>query len=157
MLHTLENLTVLQIEQLFDSPALVVLLIANADGTIEKEEIEKAIEVVHIKSFSEYANVKEFYSALEPDFSRRFHYLLSVLPTSKNERNKEIVKRLTSLNDVLFLLPYKFSLHFYRSLKNYAAHIANAAGGLGGFFAISEVEKQFLHLDMIFEPTHHTE
>ncbi len=157
MLHLLENLTVLQIEQLFDSPALVALLIAGADGAIEPSEIERAIEVIHIKTFSEYSNLKEFYIALEPDFTKRFYHLYSLLPITKKERNGQIIQRLTALNEVLALMPYKFSLHFYKSLKNYAAHIANASGGVGGFFTISDDEKVLLHLDMITEPTHHTE
>ncbi len=157
MIHQLENLTVMQVEQLFDAPVLIALLIAGADGHFEAAEIEKAIEIVHIKSFSEYADLKEFYQALEPDFARRFNHLRNVLPAGKKERNQEIAQRLTALNEVLFMLPYKFSLHFYKSIRNYAVHIANAAGGLGGFFTIGEEEKEFLHLSMINEPTHHTE
>lgn len=157
MMHQLENLTIVQIEQLFDGPALVALLVASADGTIDQAEIDRAAEVVHIKTFSEYSDLKEFYVELEPDFLRRFNHLMAILPQSKNDRNIEIINRLTALNEVLFMLPFKFSLHYYRSLKNYAVHIANAAGGLGGFFMINEEERRLLHLGMILEPTHHTE
>ncbi len=157
MIPNFENLTVLQVEQLFDGPALVALLIAGADGHVEKVEIDRALEVVHVKTFSEYSDLKEFYKELEPDFSRRFNHLLSILPIAKKERNEAIVARLIKLNDVIFLLPYNFSLHYYRSMKNYAIHIANAAGGIGGLFKISDDENQFLHLEMLKEPTHHTE
>ena len=157
MIHQLENLTVMQIEQLFDAPPLVALLIAGADGNIEQSEIDRAIEVVHIKTFSEYNDLKEFFLALDPEFTKRFNHLRNTLPQTKEERNQEIVNRLTALNSILFMLPYKFSLHFYKSMKNYAVHVANAAGGLGGIFTISDDERQFLKLEMIVEPTHHIE
>jgi len=157
MIHQFDHLTVAQVEQLFDAPALVALLISGADGNIEQSEIERAIELVHIKTFSEYADIKDFYKAIEPDFYRRFNRLRAFLPKNKKDSIEEIVKRLTALNDIISLLPYKFSLHFYKSLRNYAVHIANASGGLGGAFRISEDEKKYLHLDMIQEPVHHTE
>jgi hypothetical protein len=156
MMHQLENLTVMQVEQLFDAPALVALLIAGADGNIEQSEIDRAIELVHIKTFSEYGDLQEFYKTLEPDFEKRFNHLRASLPQTKAERNLEISRRLEALNEVMFMLPYKFSHHLYKSLKNYAVHIANATGGLG-IFTISENEKHYLHLDMLKEPTHHTE
>ncbi len=157
MLYQLDNLTVMQVEQLFDGPALVALLIAGADGTVDQVEVDRATELIHIKTFSEFADIKDFYKELEPDFIRRFNHLRTSLPAGRKERNLEINKRLDSLNDVLALLPYKFSLHYYKSLRNYAVHIANTSNGMGGYFDYTEGEKSLMHLDMLKEPKHHTE
>jgi hypothetical protein len=157
MLYQLENLKVKQVEQLFDGPALVALYIASSDGSVDQNEVNRAIELVHIKTFSEYADLQDFYKQLEPDFTRRFNHIRSTLPMGRKERDLELIKRLTELNSVMAMLPYKFSLHYYKSLRNYAVHIANTSYGMGGFFDYTEEKRKLTHLDMLKEPTHITE
>lgn len=152
-----DHLTVLQVEELFNAPVWVAFLIAGVDGVVDAAEHSRAAELVHIKSFSEKADLVDFYKALEPEFELRFMKAATALPSLRDERNKQLVEKLSKLNEVLDLLPYRFALHYYKSLRNYAVHIANAAGGLAGLFQISEAEKEYLHLSMLHEPTHHTE
>lgn len=152
-----DHLTVLQVEELFNAPVWVALLIAGADGVVDSSEHNRAAELVHIKSFSEKADLVDFYQTLEPEFELRYMKAANTLPASREDRNKHLVEKLTRLNAVLDLLPYKFALHYYKSLRNYAVHIANASGGIGGLFQISEAEKALIHLPMLLEPTHHTE
>jgi hypothetical protein len=152
MLQQFEHLTVLQVELLFDAPALVAILIAGSDNHMDPSEIERAMELVHIKTFSETSDLKEFYKELEPQFITRFNNLRKALPLEKEQRQNEIESHLSDLNGVLQNLPYKFAHNYYKSLKNYAVHIANASGGVGGVYKISEDEKKLMHLEMLREP-----
>lgn len=157
MLNEFENLSVKQIELLFDAPVLVTLWVASADGKIDASERNLAMEIAHIKSFSEKENLKEFYHHLENEFERRMNYYLANLPQDGDEMRKELERKLSELNPIMAQLPYKFAHNLYLSLKNFMVHVANASGGFFGFKSISPEEKEALHLNMVEEPTHHTE
>ena len=153
----LDNLTQLEKEEkdlLIVAPNLVSALIGGADGNFSDDEIERAAEVIHIKTFSEkHEHIREIYDLLDhEDTKKDFVALMVSLPKNTEERNNYLVGRLTGLNNILPKLSYSFAIRYYKSLRQIAHLIANADGGFWGIGSVHEAEKVFIKLPMINEP-----
>jgi len=153
----LDNLTQLDKEEkdlLIVAPSLVAALIGGADGEFSDDEIERAAEVIHIKTFSEkHEHVREIYELLDHESTEQDMVSLMVsLPKDTKERNSYLTERLSSVNAILPKLNYAFSKRYYKSLRQIAHLVANADGGFWGIGSIHEAEKEFVKLPMINEP-----
>ena len=102
----LDNLTQLNQEEkdlLIAAPTFVAALIGGADGNFTDDEIERAAEVIHIKTFSEkHEHVREIYELL--DHSQTEQDLVSLmvsLPKTAKERNLYLSTELEQLNGIL--------------------------------------------------------
>lgn len=153
----LDNLTQLEKEEkdlLIVAPHLAAALIGGADGDFSNDEIERAAEVIHIKTFSEkHEHVREVYELLDhKDSKNDFIALMVSLPKDTNERNAYLSKRLEGLNNILPKLNYSFSSRYYKSLRQITHLVANAEGGFWGIGSIDKSEAEFVKLPMINEP-----
>ncbi|MDB4347730.1 hypothetical protein OAB01_03635 [Bacteroidia bacterium] len=153
----LDNLTQLNQEEkdlLIAAPTFVAALIGGADGNFTDDEIERAAEVIHIKTFSEkHEHVREIYELL--DHSQTEQDLVSLmvsLPKTAKERNLYLSTELEQLNGILPKLNYSFSIRYYKSLRQIAHLVANADGGFWGMGAMHEAERVFVKLPMLIEP-----
>ncbi len=140
--------------KLIIAPNLVAALIAGADGEFSDDEIKRAAELIHIKTFSsKHEDLREIYRILDhEDAIESFIELMVSLPKDTSERNQYLVGMLSELNGILEKLPYDFSHLYYKSLKNIAHLIANVDGGFWGMGAIHEAEAALVDLPMINEP-----
>lgn len=152
MLYLLENLTNAEKETVLNAPALVTILIADADQEIQAEEIRRAIQLVHVKSYAESVDIRELYQNIDQDFERRLSNLIDRLPRSHAERERALIEELSKLNAVYKRMEHKVAVKFHESLIGFAANIARAAGGVFGLESISEKEARFLGLPMIEKP-----
>lgn len=153
----LDNLTPLDNEEkdlLIAAPTFVAALIGGADGDFTDDEIERAAEVIHIKTFSEkHEHVREIYELLDHSHTQQDLVGLMVsLPKSTQERNNYLSSELEKLNGILPKLSYSFSIRYYKSLRQIAHLVANADGGFWGMGAIHEAERAFIKLPMLIEP-----
>lgn len=154
MLFQLRNLKDSEKETVKLAPIWVALYIANLDGKIEISELEKVKEVIHIKTYSEKNDVHYLYKEL--DNSSVLDDLiageLTKLPQSVEERSAMLESRLAGLNQVFPKLDPEYTKQLYKSLRDIAVSVANAAGGVMGMGKITPEESEAIHLPMIEKP-----
>ena len=153
MIKELNKLSDKEIELMIETPALIAILVAGADGVIDEREVSWAEKVKIFRSSKENSMLKEYYSKAVREFRKTVKDLIEYLPDNLSERNYEITKRLKGLNDILPKLNNKFSTEFYKSLISYAEQVATASGGILGYASISPEERRWLSLDMIKNPS----
>lgn len=152
MLYQLENLNVTEKELVLNAPAYITILIAGADDNITQAEIKRALQLVHIKTYSESIDIQDLYQKIDKDFENRLTALIESLPGSLPLREEIITRELNKLNSILPTLEVHISGKYYKSLRNFATYIAQAAGGIAGFESLSYREEKFVKLPMIHDP-----
>ena len=137
---------------MLETPAMIMILIAGADGVIDEKEMDRAEKVKMFRGSMKNSMLKEYYKETGRDFRRTVYKLLAKFPDKLSERNYEITKRLKRINKILPKLSKRFSVRFYKSLISYAEQVAKASGGIMGFASVSPEEKIWLNLNMIDNP-----
>jgi hypothetical protein len=151
MISELRKLTVEEQEFFAKSPILVCILIAGADGTIDKKEVNEAID--QAKKRQAQFGVAEFYREVGEDFEDKLKIVLREYPNKPSDRNALIVEELKKLNEIIPKLNKDFAHLFYRSLREIALKIAQSSGGILGMKAVGKEESKFVELPMLKEPT----
>ncbi|MDP4679899.1 MAG: hypothetical protein NWS46_05980 [Cyclobacteriaceae bacterium] len=144
-----------EIEVLLNAPVLVALLIAGADGEIDKKEISQALDLAQGKQSRERAQLIAYYKEVGIGFETKFFKLVELLPTDVDGRNSAISMELRKLNHILPKIDHKFAVKLVASLKDMAKKVAGASGGLLGYMSVSYEEKKLMELDMIKDPGNH--
>jgi hypothetical protein len=154
MLYHISKLHHTDQELIRKAPLLVSILVAGADGVIEHEEIEKAVSLIHTKSFSEASDIRHLYKDIDHDVEETLDKLLKGLPSDAKEREKIITAELEQLNHVMTKLDGQVALDFYNSLRNFAVHVAQTSGGVFGMLKLNFHEKEVVKLPMLTKPSH---
>jgi hypothetical protein len=154
MLYHISKLHHTDQELIRKAPLLVSILVAGADGVIEHEEIEKAVSLIHTKSFSEASDIRHLYKDIDHDVEETLDKLLKGLPSDAKEREKIITAELEQLNHVMTKLDGQVALDFYNSLRNFAVHVAQTSGGVFGMLKLNFHEKEVVKLPMLAKPSH---
>ncbi len=133
------------------APILVCILIAGADGKIDRKEIKEAITIAGKQARSRYvlSNYLKYASA---DFEDKIMILKQGYPRDSGERAAIIVNELSTLNTILPKLGKSFSIQFHSMLKELATKVASSSGGWLGISAVGSEEAQYLELKMINDP-----
>ncbi|MCB9252247.1 MAG: hypothetical protein H6605_07245 [Flavobacteriales bacterium] len=152
MLYHISKLHRDEQELIKKAPLLVSILISNADGKIEPEEIENSVKLIHIKSFSEASDIRHLYKEIDHNVDDSLRDLIKGLPSDAEERESRISKELEGLNPILRKLEYQVALDLYKSLKNFAFHVAQSSGGIMGMNKVNDQEKELIKLPMLEEP-----
>ena len=134
MLYQLKNLSQEEQSIVLKSPIWVTLLIACSDFDIEEAEIDRAKEIMHIKTFTTSNDVQEVYKNLSENMDADIDTTLKTLSANGDERIEFITKNLSELNKILPKLDKTFAKQLYNSLKSLAFNLANSNFG---FFKIS--------------------
>lgn len=141
-----------ELEMLIKAPLLVSILIAGADGSIDKSEIKGAINTTRKKTQSNSA-LKTFYTEVAEDFEDKLKVLLQGYPSNSAERCAQLENELTLLNPILTKVEGKLAREIYESLKSLALATAKSSGGLFGFTSsIGPEEAKYVELPMIQPP-----
>lgn len=152
MIAAFDNLSDSEVEAMLRSPLLVCILIAGADGTIDRKEIQEAVAVSRKKSNKSKATLLEFYRMVNEDFEDKLKVVMQSLPAQAQERNKIVVEELSRINQIWPKLDKTFAKDFHGSLKYIAEKIAESSGGLLGIKSIGEEEERYVELPMIKPP-----
>ncbi len=152
MIPEFDRLSSQEMELMLKAPILVCILIAGADGDIDKNEIRGAIELAQRRQTRSKASLIEFYSLVGEDFEDKLKILIQAYPSSPAQRNPVLIEELSSLNEVLPRLDKSFASEFYKSVRDIARKIAEASGGLLGLNKIGEEESKYVDLPMIRDP-----
>lgn len=152
MIKEFEGLREDEIKVLVDAPVLVAVLIAGADGNIDKSERKEAIEVARSKQSRAREQLVDYYKMVGDDFEGKFNSTIDSLPEDAEARNKAITAELRKLNFIFPKLEKNFSIKLYASLKDLAKKIAEASGGILGYLSVSYEEAKLVELKMINDP-----
>lgn len=147
-----ENLREDEVQVLLDAPVYVSILIAGADGKIDKSERKEAIEVARSKQSRAREQLVEYYKMVGESFEGKFNSLIESLPEDTKDRNTDIEQELRKLNFILPKIDRPFAIKFYASLKDLAKKIAEASGGILGYLSVSYEEQTLMELKMINDP-----
>lgn len=136
-------------DQLVEAIPYITVLIAGADGEIDKEEKDWANKLTKIRSFASNELLQEYYHAVGVNFESNLDSIIDSMPSEIADRNRFISEKLALLNPILAKLDDKVAFSFYKDFKTFAKHVATASGGFFRFGAISSEEKKLIPLSML--------
>lgn len=152
MIYEFEPLSKDNQELMLKAPAFIAILIAGADNSIDSREVNRAVELVNVKTFSEKQDLQTYYHEVEKTIERDIKSIIDTLPDTAEERNALISAELAKLNPAMGKIKAKFAHDLYTSWKGYAGNIARAWGGIIGINSVNRHEEKWVNLPMINEP-----
>ena len=138
-------------ELMVKAPLLVCILIAGADGNIDRKEIKKAITIVQKKQKG-FDPVAGLFKELAQDFEDKLKIIEQGYPYEATQRTPLISDELAELNRVWSKLPQGFVKSYYEMLLMLAREVASSSGGLLGMKSIGSEEAKLIKLAMIQNP-----
>ncbi|MBL7813686.1 MAG: hypothetical protein JNL70_01685 [Saprospiraceae bacterium] len=144
-----ENISADELQILENAVSQIAVLIAGADGTIDKDETDWASKLMHIRSYSGDKSLQEFYEQVEANFNIKFRDLVKNSSQNTAERQAALSESIAQVNPILAKLDARTSYHVYHSYVTLAKSIAKASGGILGFGSVSGAEEKLLGLPMI--------
>ena len=111
---------------LMSLPVYISLLAANADGTMDEDEKEVAVEFANIKTFSGNALLKSYYKESENVFKNSLLHVDKLLPKDKASRELAIKKELLRIEKIVMKLdePHKTILN--QDMNSLANHVSKS-------------------------------
>lgn len=151
MIKELESLNETEVELMLKAPVVLCILIAGADGTIDRREIKEAINVTVKKK--DKTILDNYFKEVSQDFEDKLKILLQNYPYQSSQRNPILIQELSELNPILKKLDRSFSKPFYDMLKELAQKIAGSSGGLWGMMSVDSEEAKYIQLPMLDDPS----
>jgi hypothetical protein len=139
-----------EVELMLKAPILLCILIAGADGTIDRKEIKKAINVTARKK--DKSILDSYFKEVSQDFEDKLKVLLQSYPYESTQRNPRLLEELRQLNPILRKLDPQFATAFYDMLKELAEKIAESSGGILGMMSVDSEEAKYISLPMLDDP-----
>lgn len=149
MIREFEKLTDSEIDLMLKAPVLVCILIAGADGNIDKKEIKEAILLTQKKT---NATLAGYLNEVSQDFEDKLKVLIQSYPHTPAERAVAIMKELGQLDAVFTKIDRYFAAQIYQMLKQLASKIASSSGGIWGMNTVTDEEAKYLDLSAIHDP-----
>lgn len=154
--QNLSSLSQEAITQLKDAHAYITVLIAGADGNIDKNELAWAEKIVQIRTYTGNEGYKDFHDDVNAELPDKIKELMATLPKDLKSRGEAISAKLGELNVILASLDPASGYYIYNGYISFASRIAKASGGILSFFSIGPEEKKWMSLSMI-TPIENTE
>ena len=151
MIPQFDRLTDAEAELMLCAPILVCILVAGADGHIDRKEIKEAIAVAR-KQKESASVLSAFFTIMAEDFEDKIKILIQSYPYESTQRTPLIVEELQGLNQLWTKLDRAFADAYYKMLKNLASRIASSSGGLWGIKTVTQEEARYVALPMIADP-----
>ena len=151
MIKELARLKESEVELMLKAPVLLCILIAGADGTIDRKEIKEAINVTVKKK--DKTILDSYFKEVSQDFEDKLKVLLQSYPYESTQRSPILIQELSQLNPILRKLDNLFSKAFYDMLKELAEKIAGSSGGFWGMMSVDSEEAKYIRLPMIEDPS----
>jgi hypothetical protein len=152
MISAFDKLSDTEIEAMLRAPLIACILIAGADGNVDRKEVEKAIHHARKSASKSKAAMVEYFKLVEEDFEDKLKIVQQSLPTAVADRNHLIVEELTRLNTILPKLNKPFAIDFYAKMRDLAHEVASSSGGVLGMNKVGDEEAQYVELSMIRNP-----
>jgi len=141
-----------EMELFLKAPILVCILIAGADGDIDRKEIKEAISIAqkHKKSRSVLSS---YLKVMAEDFEDKIKILIQSFPYESTQRTPMIVEELSQLGRVWTKVDKGFAVAYYEMLKSIAEKVASSSGGLWGIKTVASEEAKYINLPMVSDPS----
>lgn len=152
MIPTFDKLADTEIEVMLRAPIIACILIAGADGHVDRKEIKKAIHTTQKSAAKSKTSLVDYFKLIEEDFEDKLKIVLQSLPVNVKERNELIVAELTRLNSILPKLKSTFASEFYNKMRDLAHQVASSSGGVLGINKVGDEEAQYVELPMLKKP-----
>jgi len=153
MVPELDRLSASEVELVYKAPILVCILIAGADGHIDRKEIKEALTFAEKKKRSSLSSMSVLFKEISTDFEDKLKMLMQGFPYEATQRNPLIAEELAGLNLIWRKFEPSFAQEFYKTLLGIAEKIASSSGGVLGFNAVGSEEARFVKLGMIKDPS----
>lgn len=149
MIQHFNNLTAEETRALVDAIPLITILIAGADGNIDRREKTWALKLSRIRTYTNPEDLHEYYHYVGASYGDMLNTYIDKLPKKVQKRNQIIAYQLSLLNEIFPKLDPKYASALYRSFVSFAQHVARASGGFLGFGSESLMEKKLMYLPML--------
>ena len=153
MVPELDRLSASEVELMYKTPLLVCVLIAGADGKIDKKEIREAMSFAEKKQRRSLSSVSVLFKEISEDFEDKLKSLIQSYPYEATQRNPLLVEELSEVNQILRRVDSAFAQEYYKTLLSIAESIATSSGGLLGYNSIGSEEARYVKLSMIKDPS----
>lgn len=153
MVPELDRLTASEVELLYKAPMLVCILIAGADGKIDRREINEAMSFAEKKHRASLSSVSVLFKEISKDFEDKLKILIQGYPYETTQRAPMIVEELAAINLIWRKVDPAFAHEYYKTLLSIAEKIATSSGGLLGYNSVGSEEARYLKLSMIKDPS----
>ena len=138
-----------EIQTIKDSYAYIAVLIAGAEGKIDKKELAWAEKIVQIRSFSGDERLYHLHQEITSEIPGKIREIVEHMPNDVVARSKMYSDEIAKLNPILERLDPFMGNYMYRGFLSFAERIAKASGGFLSFFAISPEERKWIKLPML--------
>lgn len=150
MIEQFKGISEEEFDQLKSAVSLITVLIAGADGSIDRKEKEWAEKVTNIRSYSLPDGLKDFYLEVGQDFQERLDAYIDEYAGEAEIRNRQISQELSKLNSLFPKIEDReTAIALYESFISFARHVARASGGFLSWGSINVHEKRLMSLEMI--------
>lgn len=154
MIVELSHLSKAEQEIVYKAPLLISILIAGADGMVDRREIRQGWRLAEKKSRASSSAVALLFKEISLDFEDKIKLLMQEYPYDPSQRNQLVAEDIAKLNEVIPKLNKRFAIEFYNSLLLLAETVAKASGGFLGLKKIGKAEQRFISLPMLQRPIH---
>ncbi len=152
MIDALHRLSPSEQELVYTAPFLVCILIAGADGTIDRKEMKKALNIVQ-KAQGVSDSMTTLFTELAQDFEDKFKIIEQGFPYEATQRTPLITEELEGLNLIWQKMSQPFAVEYYNTLLRLAREVAASSGGVLGMNAVGSEEARLVKLSMITNPS----
>jgi len=142
------NLTDEEAKAMYESPALVAVLIAAADDNIETQELEWAKKIMGYRQHVGNEHLFPFYEIADSYFDATLEAAVNN-NQGDQERLAFIESALEQLNPLFAKIDKDFALELFKSLQSFARSVAKSHGGFLGLKSINYQEAELIDLHMI--------
>lgn len=150
MREEFKGITPAEYQKLTDAIAEITILIAGADGTVHKDEVEWAEKVTKIRSYNLPKRLSAYYEDVGKDFREKLDDWLEKFLRNPEETNSEVKSSLADLNPIFEKLENRrIAYELYLSFLSFARHVARSTGGFLGWGSIGPEEDEVIGLTMI--------
>ena len=149
MLREFNTLTAEEQQLMFDAIPLIVILVAAADNDLDEVELAEAQRLADIRSYNNRGRLNAFYETIDEGLSERIQKLYNGMQNGVEERERNIVRELSRLNDIFPKLREPYGYLYYHNFHTFARHIAEAHGGFLRYITVGPKEAKVMDLPMI--------
>ena len=151
MVKGLSRLNDAETELMLKAPLLVCILIAGADGDIDRKEIREAINITQKRQKGD-SELTGYFREVSQDFEDKLKILIQSYPYESTQRTPLLIQELSQVSALWQKIDRPFAVQLYQVLKELAAKIASSSGGIWGMHKVNAAEARLLQLTMISDP-----
>ena len=151
MIEPFTTLDKSEIDALVEAPVLITILVAAADGIIDREERTWTERLMRTRTYTKPKQLQEYYRVVSHNFLGKVDQVLLQLPADAETRGIILAERLALLNPIMAKLDALTAAHLYKGFRRLAIEAAEASGGFLRFGAVNPQEAKWVKLPMLLE------